>query len=76
MSVTPNVALHDLGLARSALGQQAVDLVEDLLGLALDVFVQVFRQDARQIDRGAVLNACERMVLWSCRVMLIAWLLR
>ena len=56
MSVTQIVRLQHLRLARAALGEQAVDLVQDLLGLALDVLVEVLRDHAGEVDGVAVLH--------------------
>jgi hypothetical protein len=49
------VALQDLGLAGAALRKKAIDLAEDLPGLPLDVFTQVFGDNPRQVDGLTVL---------------------
>jgi hypothetical protein len=41
---------EDLRLVRSGLRQQPVDLVEDFLGLTLDVRLELFRHDASEVD--------------------------
>src|SRR5688572_27580505 len=50
---------EDLRLVRSGLRQQPVDLVEDFLGLTLDVRLQLFGDDAGKVD-GVSMLYCER----------------
>jgi len=52
----PDGGLQHLRLVRAAFRQQAVDVVEDLLGLAFYVLVDVLGDDAGEVDGVAVLH--------------------